>query len=113
MTVEEDTNPSNLKFSVQEQEGELECKLSFASLSLDNVRILLNDEPYYPVRLPTSLFVKNKSDEERLKIVKDTIFEGCTLHKVDEISDENVTRCAKEVVRHIDERERARAAASL
>ena len=81
-------------------------QLSFVTLSLNNRAIMLNDEPAYPIRLPTSLFVKNKSYAQRLKIFKDTIFDGCALYKLDEISDDNVTRCAEEMIRVKDERER-------
>jgi hypothetical protein len=37
----------------------------------------------------------------------DTILDGCRIHKVDEISYDHVTWCAREVLRDLDERDRA------
>jgi hypothetical protein len=91
---------------------EQQPQLSFVSLSLTNKAIMLNDEPYYPIKLPTSLFVKNKSHERRIAILKDVILDGCTLYRVDEVNDETVTRCAKALLQELDEREGAAKAAA-
>jgi hypothetical protein len=93
----------------QEEE---ETQLSFVALSLSNKAIMLNDELAYAVKLPTALFVKNKNYDQRLKIIIDTIYEGCAVHKIDELSYDNVKRCAKKVLQEMDERERAAAKAA-
>lgn len=86
--------------------AEREEYLSFVTLSLNNKAIMLNDEFSYAFRLPTSLFIKNKSYDKRLKILKDTIYDACALYKVDSVNDDNVTRHAEELLGELDERER-------
>ena len=80
----------------QEEEQEEEPKLSFVTLESDNVTMMINGEPKYSLRLPINIV--RKTAEEKKRIVKDKILEGCTTLGVDYVSEENLTNIAKEVV---------------
>jgi hypothetical protein len=82
-----------------------ELILSFVSLSKDNTAILLNDDPKYTVFLPKS--ITRKDGKEKRKIIEDLILDGCTKYGVFYIGEDNVVKCAKEVVDQLYERPRA------
>jgi hypothetical protein len=87
-----------------EEKGEY---LSFVSLSLSNQAIKLNDDLRFPYKLPTSLQVRKKSYDERIRILKDIILDACNLYEIDYVSDDTVTRCANEVLKELIEKETA------
>jgi hypothetical protein len=89
------------------QEEDFEPKLSFVSLNDDNKTILLNGESQYSVKLPSYTPIK-KDNSEKSKIVEDKIYEGCTSHKIDYVTEENVRKCAKEIVEQLYERRRSK-----
>lgn len=89
-----------------------EPDLSFVILHDDNLTMLLNGEPSYPVALPKSISKKKKRDD-RIRIVKKKIFEGCNeMYYLDYVSEENVTKLTKEVVNVLYERANMAAAAA-
>ena len=65
--------------------------------------MLLNGEPGYPVALPKYILVKKKR-EDRLRIVEKKILDGCQMYGLDYVSEDNVTRLAKEIVNLLYER---------
>jgi hypothetical protein len=85
-------------------EDQEEPKLSFVSLECDNVTMTLNGNPKYSLRLPIS--IRWKTAEEKKRIVKDNIFEGCHTLGVDHVSEDNVDKRTKEVVDQLYERAR-------
>jgi P4 family phage/plasmid primase-like protien len=92
-------------------EEEEERRLSFVTLLDNNLTMLLNGEPGYPVALPKYILVK-KDREDRLRIVKNKIFEGCNeMYYLDYVSEDNVKRITKEIVNLLYERTNVAAAA--
>jgi hypothetical protein len=83
---------------------DFEPKLSFVSLLNDNITMMLNNNPKYLVRLPISISKKNAEDKKR--IVKEKIFEGCSNFGMDYVSEDNVNHRTKEVVDQLYERAR-------
>ena len=76
--------------------------LSFATLTDDNTAIMLNGESDYTVKLPKSI-VKKKPDSKR-KTIEDALYEGCTKYNIDQVSTDNITKIAKELVDALCER---------
>jgi hypothetical protein len=93
------------------QEEDFEAKLSFVTLKDDNITMLLNDEPGYPVALPKYIAVKKKR-EDRIRIVEKKILDGCHMYYLDYVGEENLRNAAKEVVNLLYERENLAAAAA-
>ena len=76
---------------------DIETKLSFITLHDNNLTMLLNGEIGYPVALPKLIHVKSKR-EDKTRIVENKIIEGCYMHSVNYVSQENVQRLTKEIV---------------
>lgn len=85
-----------------------EPKLSWVSLSDDNMMIMLNGDEKYSGRLPLDIFRKNKNVDEQTRIVESVIYNTCAEHGVDSISSENVRNSSREVVELFYERRRSR-----
>jgi hypothetical protein len=83
---------------------DFEVKLSFVSLSDDNITMLLNGDSKYPVKLPSNISKKNSTD--KMRIVASEMLGGCTDYKLDYVSEDNINRRTKEVVDQLYERAR-------
>jgi outer membrane protein OmpA-like peptidoglycan-associated protein len=70
--------------------------LSFVTLTLDNRKLLLNDNPHYAMRISKELADK-KIGYEKTMLIKDLIFEGCETYRIDYLNEQNLERCAREV----------------
>jgi hypothetical protein len=93
-------------------EDDFDGTLSFVTLLDNNLTMLINGEHRYPVALPRSISKKKKRDD-RIRIVKKKIFEGCNeMYYLDYVSEENVTKLTKEVVNVLYERANMAAAAA-
>lgn len=75
-----------------------------------NLTILLNGEQAYPILLPKYISVK-RMREDKTRIVQNKIYEGCHMHGIDYISQDNVRKLAKEIVNLLYERAAASKAA--
>jgi hypothetical protein len=84
---------------------EEETKLSFVSLNQDDdITMLLNDDPKYAIQLPANISKKNVSDKKR--IIENKILDACSKYAFDYVSQDNITKCTKEVVDQLYERAR-------
>jgi hypothetical protein len=109
----EDTNPTELNFSdgSNNSSDSEEESLSFVTLKDDNITMLINGQPGYPVALPKYVSVKKKR-EDKFRIVVNKIFDGCGMYCVKPVSEENVKNRANEVVNWLFERANVAAAAA-
>jgi hypothetical protein len=73
-------------------------------LSDDNKTILLNGELKYAINLPLNMMSNKKLYTTRWHTLKTLILNGCHSMGLDELSDENVTKLAKEVLDTLIER---------
>lgn len=88
----------------QKEEENYEPTLRFVELDDDNTTMLLNGESKYFVKLPSNISKKNAAD--KMRIIKTRILDGCDEFKHDYVSEDNINRCAKEVVDQLYERSR-------
>jgi hypothetical protein len=84
-----------------EEEYEI-IKLSCVTLTDDNRAILLNGDHWHRIALPKN--IERNRAEQRRKIIQGLIFDGCDKYNFDYVSEDNVSRCAKEVVEQMFER---------
>jgi phage/plasmid-associated DNA primase len=89
----------------EEIEEEIEERLSFVSLSQDGKRILLNDSPSYNIPLPRN--ITNYDSYQRRRTVEQLILKACDKYNVFYVGEDNVSRCAKEVIDQMYHRFRA------
>jgi hypothetical protein len=88
---------------MREEQEDFEVKLSFVTLSDDNNTLLLNGNRKYKISLPDN-FNDILLPKEQHEVVSLLIVKGCSDFKVDYVSDENITNCAKEVMQFKRER---------
>ncbi|HYZ60636.1 MAG TPA: hypothetical protein VE544_13340, partial [Nitrososphaeraceae archaeon] len=88
MTTEEATNPTELNFS-DGGSSDFEESLRCVELHDDNITILINGELGYPIRLPKYISVKRKR-EDKTRIVENKILDGCNMHGINYVSEDNV-----------------------
>jgi hypothetical protein len=84
---------------------DFEPNLSFVTLADDGYMLQLNGESNYSVKLlPMDLSRKKAAD--KTKIIQESILSGCDEYKIDYVSEENINKCAKEMVDLLYERVR-------
>jgi hypothetical protein len=88
------------------QEQDFEPYLSHVELADDNRTILLNGESKYSVMLPTYIPIKKDDNSSKRKIIEHKIYEGCAIHKIDSVTEENIRNLANEILEQLDERRR-------
>jgi hypothetical protein len=96
VTTEEATNPTELNFS-DGGSSDFEESLRCVELHDDNITILINGELGYPIRLPKYISVKRKR-EDKTRIVENKILDGCNMHGINYVSEDNVRNLTKEIV---------------
>jgi replicative DNA helicase Mcm len=89
-----------------QQEEDFEAILDFVTLKDDNETMLLNGEPKYSIALPV-LTISRKNAAGKMDIIKKRIFDGCEKFNADYVSEDNVNRCAREILDQLYERPRA------
>ena len=82
-----------------------EPKLSFIEISDDNKAVLLNGKAKYSIKLPRNF--SRKKDDEKQKIIEDLVYGEWDSLGINYVSQENVSRCAKEATNTYRERRRA------
>jgi hypothetical protein len=88
----------------EEHEEYSEPKLSFVTLSSDNLTMLINGESKWVVKLPS--YIARRSAAEKQRIIEKAILDGCDICHLDYVSEENITNRAKEIVNLLYERAR-------
>jgi replicative DNA helicase Mcm len=77
-------------------------ELRFVKLSDDNLTMLLNGDPRYPIVLPISISSKNTTSQ--MNIIQKLLLDSCEKYRHNYVSEDNIRNRAKEIKDQLHER---------